>query len=110
MSEILATKTDPGQYGMTRSSKLVCRKGKHYLVHDQFCGMDSLEGGSYRPFVFAVPDEMVQEIKTLYAKADEFVDPSRPDLGTNWDYFLQDGITKLNDCGRASKLSWAKDL
>lgn len=107
---IIAGRKQEGQYGYTYGSRLVERKGKHYLVQDEFCGMDSPEGGCPREFVYAVPAERVQEVSTLFAEADEFVDDNRPELGTNWHYFQQVVLPGLRCYGRASGLSWASEL
>ena len=109
-SETLASKSGTGQYGSTWESRLVKRGDKHYLVHDHFCGMDSLEGGAYRPFVYSVPSERVEEVKGLYDTADEFIDPARPELGNDWCYLTQHVLPTLESYGRASHLSWAKSL
>ena len=110
-SETLASKSGTGQYGRAWESRLVKRGDKHYLVHDHFCRMDSLEGGAYRPFVYAVPSERVEEIKALYDTADEPINPADPTcIWTNWCYLTQHVLPTLEGYGRASRLSWAKTL
>ena len=93
INETLASKTGAGLYGWTWESRLVRWGGKHYIVHDHFCGGGSLEGGAYRAFVYEVPGGRVEEVKALYAAAD-------------WHRLTHDVLPTLESYGRASRLAW----
>ena len=104
--ETLFDRSWVGSYGSTGRSRLVRRSEKCYLLHDQFCGFDSLEGGAYRSFVYEVPESRVEEIRGLFMKADEYIDTDQPELGTEWSYLKTHVIPTLREMGRQSKFKW----
>ena len=95
--EVLASRSHKGTYDFWYDTRLVRRKGKSYLVHDSFCGMDSLEGGCPRPFVYEVPEGRVGEVQKLIEDDDR-------------EYINLVLLGQLRCLGRKSKLRWAADL
>ena len=104
--ETLATRSGHGSYGMVWESRLIRRGDKHYLLHDSFCGMDSIKGGCYRPFVYEVPAERVAEVLDLFRRSDE--DMNEHVTRFQWmEMFL---IPELRCLGRQSRIAWARSL
>lgn len=104
--EVLASRSGHGAYGFAWESRLVRHGDKHYLVDDSFCGMGDPEGGRYRPFLYLVPEERVEEIRGYFEHADELINETT----TEWSYFQQMVLGDLHCMGRKSMFAWATDL
>lgn len=115
--EVLASWSGRGDYDLRRQSRVVARGGKHYLVHDGYCGEDGLRGGAFRPFVYEIPPALVVAVVDLVTHGDD--DAYEQDAAG--DFFGHPskirkleheilGELKLKDLGEQGALNWTTEL
>lgn len=97
--ETIARRTGKGAYDNTYESRLVRLGEAHYLVIDQWCGR-GIEGECYRPHVYQVPAELVDEVREAHDKPNESFEGY-----SNWQIFMELTLQTLPLLGRQSRLT-----
>lgn len=109
--EVLASHDGRGVYDLPFQTRLVRRDGKHYLVHDWYCGEGQLRGGQYRPHVYKVPDSLVAEYVDLISNYEDWDDryksPTRK--GSVLEHIIPD-LGPSSSLGEQGDLKWTSEL